>query len=147
MSPPLILVALTAASAAGFQPLRVLTFGDSLTCGLVDRNRYAPYADVLREQLGASLTMVESEGIVMESAHAMPQRLTRVLASRDAYDAIIVLGGSNDLWKGDADAICDSLAELHDPKLAWDLLLFDFTKCSAWLSIGGNCDSFLELKD
>ena len=43
--------------------------------------------------------------------------------------------------------LCYSLAELHDPKLAWDLLLFDFTKCSAWLSIGGNCDSFLELKD
>ena len=93
--------------------LRILCFGDSLTAGLVTRDQYVPYGEQLRRRIGAD-TAVTSSGVVMESVHKMPARLRRVLQeSAQPFDAIIVLGGSNDLWTGNADAIWRSLQALH----------------------------------
>ena len=58
---------------------------------------------------------VTTAGVPLESAHAMPKRLAAILQDDgEDFDAVIVLGGSNDLWKGDADAIWDSLQQLHE---------------------------------
>uniref|UniRef100_A0A7S0PYL5 SGNH hydrolase-type esterase domain-containing protein n=1 Tax=Coccolithus braarudii TaxID=221442 RepID=A0A7S0PYL5_9EUKA len=44
----------------------------------------------------------------------MPARLSREIdAAASPYDGIVVIGGSNDLWKGDESAIWDSLCELY----------------------------------
>lgn len=56
--------------------------------------------------------MIE-RGVVLESSHAMPKRLQRVLVEDGPFDCVIVLGGSNDLWTGDADRICESLETCH----------------------------------
>ena len=96
-------------------PTRILAFGDSLTAGLVagTRDCYSPYGATLSQLTGAE---VVSRGVVMESAHAMPARLASVLESESSFDCAIVLGGSNDLWTGDADAIWASLQQPAAPR-------------------------------
>lgn len=103
-------------------PTRILAFGDSLTAGMVARDTYAPYGDRVAARLGAAVT---SRGVVMESVHAMPARLRRVLAdNNDArFDAMIILGGSNDLWKGDPDAIWQSLQQCYSMARSEDAAL------------------------
>ena len=49
---------------------------------------------------------------VLESVHAMPERLQALLEAEATYDAALLLGGSNDLWTGDADRIWASLLQL-----------------------------------
>jgi len=95
-------------------PSRVLAFGDSLTAGLVGgtRDQFVPYGAALAAQIGG--VDVVSRGVVMESVHTMPGRLQTTLAeAEDRYDCVLLLGGSNDLWKGDAGAIWTSLCELY----------------------------------
>ena len=100
-------------ASAALRPLpqRVLCFGDSLTAGLIGdtRDSYVPYSDTLSKALD-----VESvpHGVVLESVHSMPARLDKVL-SEQQFDCAIVLGGSNDLWRGDRDAIVLSLEALY----------------------------------
>jgi hypothetical protein len=89
-------------------------FGDSLTAGLVGgtRDQFVPYGAALAAQIGG--VDVVSRGVVMESVHTMPGRLQTTLAeAEDRYDCVLLLGGSNDLWKGDAGAIWTSLCELY----------------------------------
>ena len=94
------------------RPLRVLCFGDSLTAGLVSRNRFSPYADTLASSLEPCNVCVA--GVPLESAHAMPPRLAQLIVEQGGdFDAAIVIGGSNDLWRGNPEAILQSLAELH----------------------------------
>jgi len=93
--------------------LRVFAFGDSLTAGMVDRATYSPYGASLQQFLPEG-SIVESSGVVLESSHAMPTRLARELsAHEEAFDIILILGGSNDLWRGDHNAIMSSLDLLY----------------------------------
>jgi lysophospholipase L1-like esterase len=116
-------------------PPRVLLFGDSLTAGQVANrfNEFSPPGDRLQALLGPSLS-VTVEGKPLESVAAMPARLTQVLSSSSSggggsdrdqapFDAIVVMGGTNDLWKLDAAAIgrsleeCFSAARRHNPSV------------------------------
>ena len=96
-------------------PLQLLTFGDSLTAGLTDRDApYTPYGRAMQDELekcGLPAAVISS-GIVMESVHSMPCRLQDECA-HVAYDSILIIGGSNDLWKNDVDAIWASLLSLY----------------------------------
>ena len=73
--------------------LRILTFGDSLTAG-VERAfaPLTPYGDTLEQRLATAVdggaTVVVS-GVPLESAHAMPLRLARVLASEPPFDCAL----------------------------------------------------------
>ena len=113
------LAALLSGASARPLPTRILAFGDSLTAGLVggSTNRYSPYGDALARSLmdaSGHEAEVYSRGVVMESVHAMPARLTKTLqAEGGGFDCALVLGGSNDLWRGDADAIWTSLQALY----------------------------------
>ena len=95
--------------------LRVYAFGDSLTAGMVDRATYTPYGASLQKLLPED-SVVESSGVVLESCHAMPARLARELSAREesTFDVILILGGSNDLWRGDHSAIMSSLDLLYE---------------------------------
>lgn len=105
----LLQLLLLAPALAVLIPQRILCFGDSLTAGMVTRDEYVPYGDVLSASLDAR---VVSRGVVLESAHAMVPRLQRTLAEGD-FDAVILLGGSNDLWTGDAPKILASLDGMY----------------------------------
>ena len=95
-------------------PARILAFGDSLTAGLCSPRtgaaRYAPYGVTLAQNTGSE---VLSRGVVLESAHAMPSRLASTLEAEGRFDCAVILGGSNDLWRGQPDAIWTSLQSLY----------------------------------
>ena len=92
-------------------PTRILSFGDSLTAGLIANTKeYAPYGETLSRNLNVP---VVSRGVVLESSHSMPTRLSTTLNDDGPFECAIILGGSNDLWKGDADAIFATLLELY----------------------------------
>ena len=96
-------------SPVGVAP-RILTFGDSLTAGFTSPSApRTPYASILSSRIGFEAV---SSGVVTESVHSMPPRLGRELAA-SSFNSVIILGGSNDLWKGDADAIFATLLELY----------------------------------
>ena len=112
------LTALLSGASARPLPTRILTFGDSLAAGLVGgTSNYSPYGDALARSLmdaRGHQAEVCCRGVVMESVHAMPARLAKTLrAEGGAFDCALVLGGSNDLWRGDADAIWTSLQALY----------------------------------
>jgi len=115
---------LSGSSSAPAQiPARILAFGDSLTAGSVTRDLFVPYGETLRSTLGAA-TDVVSRGVVLESVHKMPQRLEKTLATEEQpFDAMIFLGGTNDLWRGDADAIWRSLQALYSQARARNAML------------------------
>lgn len=102
--------------AAAAPPTRILTFGDSLTAGLVVgrstmgwKSVYAPYS---KSFAALGDINVCTEGMVMESSHDMPARLDVVLARAQApFGCCVILGGSNDLWRGDVSASKNSLAD------------------------------------
>ena len=97
------------AVVSGVAP-RILTFGDSLTAGFTSPSApRTPYASILSSRIGFEAV---SSGVVAESVHRMPERLARELGE-SSYNSVVILGGSNDLWKGDADAICATLLELY----------------------------------
>ena len=48
----------------------------------------------------------------------MPARLAATLKDDGPFDCAIILGGSNDLWKGDSDAIWVSLQSLYSQSRA-----------------------------
>ena len=104
--------------AGAVQPAKILTFGDSLTAGLISgtTTEYVPYgialSAALRDEVGATPTVL-ARGIVLESSHAMPARLESVLLQDGPFDCVLVLGGSNDLWRGDAEKIWSSLQLCH----------------------------------
>ena len=97
--------------------LRILTFGDSLTAG-VERAfaPLTPYGNTLEQRLATAVdggaTVVVS-GVPLESAHAMPARLARVLASEPPFDCAIILGGTNDIWSRDVARIWASLSCMY----------------------------------
>ena len=97
-------------------PTRILSFGDSLTAGLIANTKeYAPYGETLSRNLNVP---VVSRGVVLESSHSMPSRLSTTLNDDGPFDCAIILGGSNDLWKGDSDAIWVSLQSLYSQSRA-----------------------------
>ena len=69
-----MLLAVVHTAVALALPGRILTFGDSLTAGLIGntRDQYAPYGSVLAELVGCEQV---SRGVVLESAFQMPARL------------------------------------------------------------------------
>ena len=91
------LAALLSGASARPLPTRILAFGDSLTAGLVggSTNRYSPYGDALARSLmdaSGHEAEVYSRGVVMESVHAMPARLTKTLqAEGGGFDCALVL--------------------------------------------------------
>lgn len=81
--------------------LRLLGFGDSLTAGFVrPGDRLVPpmeRAVQLLSESGTAATYLV-EGKVGGSTFDFPQRLASI-PDRDAFDAIVILGGTNDLWR------------------------------------------------
>ena len=105
---------LTVIATSGALPKRILTFGDSLTAGLVaTTGQYCPYGDVLSAELLGKAEVV-TRGVVLESVHAMPKRLVKCLRDDGDFDGVMIIGGSNDLWRGCSDTILASLNELYD---------------------------------
>jgi lysophospholipase L1-like esterase len=100
--------------------MRLLTFGDSLTVGFAARGQpETPYgarlARLLKDDTALRFEVdLKVSGRVLESAHAMPKRLERLLAEEPApYDVACVLAGTNDLWTRDVDKIWASLTAMY----------------------------------
>lgn len=85
-------------------PAKILCLGDSLTAG------QTPSGEFVRLMPGARL-----DGTPLASSRSYARRLRKVLGENTcAYDAIVVLGGTNDLWRLDPDRIVADLAATHD---------------------------------
>ncbi|KAI1166508.1 SGNH hydrolase-type esterase domain-containing protein [Nemania serpens] len=103
-------------------PLRILCFGNSLTCGYPVGN---PYADKVAEKIEAAFpgrkVECEVEGMPgdLVTTGLFLNRMQMSWASLEhPYDWTIVLGGTNDLgWGKPADAIIEGL------KRVWDIPL------------------------
>ena len=84
--------------------------GDSLLAGFVQRSVYEPVRDACAERLaGVLLSPFEVTATAVDGAPLsnVEQRLTRELAA--APDAVVLLAGTNDLWRRDADGVAWAL--------------------------------------
>jgi len=107
----------------GGKPVRVLAFGDSLTCGTVRGASSHPYTRRLERLLGR-VGSVRTAGWPGQCAGNMMNRLSNELAGHGIQGAlagppppfthVVVLAGTNDLRVGtDPEHIFDHLRELH----------------------------------
>ena len=117
----LVLWSLTSGlSPPASSPHRILLFGDSLTAGqIAERGGFEPPGRRLAQHLDAS-AVVQVEGVPLESVHAMPSRLEEVLkiaAPEKKFDFVVVMGGTNDLWRLNATDICESLNRCFEAAL------------------------------
>ncbi|TVY35972.1 hypothetical protein LSUB1_G005602 [Lachnellula subtilissima] len=95
----------------GPKPLRILCFGDSLTEGYTHHGlSYAPYCTTMEKVLTAALPeeewdiSVDEQGVSGELVLYMGGRMDEIYASdrtsKEPYDLVIFLGGTNDLGYG-----------------------------------------------
>ncbi|KAI1119651.1 GDSL-like Lipase/Acylhydrolase [Nemania sp. NC0429] len=129
-------------------PLRILCFGDSLTCGYPVDN---PYAAKVAEKIEAAFpgrkVECEVEGMPgdLVTTGLFLERMRMSWASlKHPYDWTIVLGGTNDLgWGRSADAIIEGL------KRAWGIPLSKGGKVMALtiLETKGNFPTIIEKRD
>lgn len=102
----------------------ILTFGDSLTAGFVrPRAPSYPPGKFLQDLLSAEDqshpmcgAVVRAEGVVGESTASMAGRLEKLLTQQGTPppDVVVLLGGTNDLWRCDEDFIMKNLEACYD---------------------------------
>lgn len=104
----------------------VLCFGDSLTEGFCKNGtEFCPYADRLEQRLKAEAESTASRpprvieaGCSGETTSEMVERLPELLESLAStlavVDAVVILGGTNDLPSEEPELIFQNLARLHE---------------------------------
>ncbi|KAI0196150.1 SGNH hydrolase-type esterase domain-containing protein [Xylaria flabelliformis] len=107
-------------------PLRILCFGNSLTCGYPVGRPYAErLAQKIEEAFPGRKVECEVEGMPGDLVTA-GQYLDRMnMSSKHPFDWTIVLGGTNDLGWGKPDQVIEGL------KKAWDIPLSKGSKVLA----------------
>ncbi|HET6464695.1 MAG TPA: GDSL-type esterase/lipase family protein [Nitrospiria bacterium] len=101
------------------RPLRIMTFGDSLTVGYQSptaenpNGRTTPYGRFLQERLGGSAEVLV-RGVNGELTGEMAMRLgTDVLPLRPDY--VVILGGTNDLgWGAQPQEVMRNLVTIYE---------------------------------
>ena len=101
------------------RPLRIITFGDSLTVGYQSptaespKGAATPYGRFLQERLGGSAEVLV-RGVNGELTGEMAMRLgTDVLPLRPDY--VVILGGTNDLgWGGQPRNVMRNLVTIYE---------------------------------
>merc|ERR1712137_1309458 len=95
------------------QITKALCVGDSLTEGLFRYWEMAPYTDTLAECLGPNW-QVENAGVSGETTKEIRQRLLdHKILRPGTCDAVLILGGTNDLSELSGKQIADNLRSLH----------------------------------
>ncbi|KAI0117742.1 GDSL-like Lipase/Acylhydrolase [Nemania sp. FL0031] len=117
-------------TTAAEPPLRILCFGDSLTCGFPIDN---PYANQLVQKIEAAFPgrRIECEvegmpGDLVTTGRYIKRMQMSWTVAEHPFDWTIILGGTNDLgWGRPADAIIEAL------KRVWDIPLSKGSKVLA----------------
>lgn len=107
--------------------LRILCFGDSLTAGYTSYGwEFYPYADHLRaglqQMLSTSDIDVDVDGFSGDQVRGsyLPRIKRKCANTRNPYDWIIVMGGTNDLgWGQSPETIYEGLRKLSCNSLAF----------------------------
>ncbi|KAI3337812.1 SGNH hydrolase-type esterase domain-containing protein [Ustulina deusta] len=104
-------------------PLRILCFGDSLTCGYPIGNPYAGrLAEMIEEAFPGRRVECEVEGLpgdLVTNGEYMPRMERSWELAQHPFDWTIVLGGTNDLgWGRHAEPIIEGLKRLWDIPLS-----------------------------
>jgi acyl-CoA thioesterase I len=107
-------------------PLRIVTFGDSLTVGYQSPTREnpegepTPYGQFLQELLGNTVEVI-IRGVSGELTAEMAMRLNRDVISVRA-DYVVILGGSNDLgWGAQPAEVMRNLVTLYERSRSADI--------------------------
>lgn len=105
----------------GVPAMRILGFGDSLTAGTPGyepgyggdvRSQYGFWILESARREGVTAIQFHNQGVPGELATMMKPRLRRIL-SRESYDIVVIMAGSNDLgWGYEPDTIYEALADL-----------------------------------